>query len=170
MVGRARPGLGSGCLLHRQVEEESEQVVKDDVLFGHRLQLFAEAQRRRSRKHAAYSVCTARLLHWKRQVDRHGSSGSSHPHPRRPPANQRPRQALHKTILDECWRPAFARYLYPRLCGLRRDSRPTSPTTTTTAHTTAASPAATSRTSSTLPAKWRPDEPHRSAHPGVRPP
>jgi hypothetical protein len=21
---------------------------------------------------------------------------------------------LHKTILDECWRPAFARYIYPR--------------------------------------------------------
>ena len=29
-------------------------------------------------------------------------------------------EALHKTILDECWRPAFARYLYPRLTGLRR--------------------------------------------------
>jgi transposase InsO family protein len=30
-------------------------------------------------------------------------------------------EALHKTILDECWRPAFARYLYPRLMGLRRE-------------------------------------------------
>jgi len=30
-------------------------------------------------------------------------------------------EALHKTILDECWRPAFARYLYPRLSGLRRE-------------------------------------------------
>src|SRR5215218_8448024 len=30
-------------------------------------------------------------------------------------------EALHKTILDECWRPAFARYLYPRYSGLRRD-------------------------------------------------
>jgi Integrase core domain len=30
-------------------------------------------------------------------------------------------EALHKTILDECWRPAFARYLQPRLSGLRRD-------------------------------------------------
>jgi transposase InsO family protein len=28
---------------------------------------------------------------------------------------------LHKTILDECWRPAFARYHYLRLAGLRRD-------------------------------------------------
>lgn len=30
-------------------------------------------------------------------------------------------EALHKTILDECWRPAFARYLYPTLSGLRRE-------------------------------------------------
>jgi transposase InsO family protein len=30
-------------------------------------------------------------------------------------------KALHKTILDECWRPAFARYIYPRLAGLRRE-------------------------------------------------
>ena len=30
-------------------------------------------------------------------------------------------EAMHKTILDECWRPAFARYLYPTLSGLRRE-------------------------------------------------
>jgi transposase len=30
-------------------------------------------------------------------------------------------EALHKTILDECWRPAFARYMQPRLSGLRRE-------------------------------------------------
>ena len=30
-------------------------------------------------------------------------------------------EALHKTILDKCWRPAFARYLQPRLTGLRRE-------------------------------------------------
>jgi transposase InsO family protein len=30
-------------------------------------------------------------------------------------------EALQKTILDECWRPAFARYLYPRYTGLRRE-------------------------------------------------
>lgn len=28
---------------------------------------------------------------------------------------------LQKTILDECWRPAFARALYPTLSGLKRD-------------------------------------------------
>ena len=30
-------------------------------------------------------------------------------------------EALHKTILDECWRPSFARYIQPRFTGLRRD-------------------------------------------------
>ena len=30
-------------------------------------------------------------------------------------------EALHKTILDESWRPAFARYLYPRHTALRRE-------------------------------------------------
>ena len=30
-------------------------------------------------------------------------------------------EALHKTILDECWRPAFARYLQVRFEGLRRE-------------------------------------------------
>lgn len=30
-------------------------------------------------------------------------------------------EALHKTILDECWRPSFARYVHPRLTGLRRE-------------------------------------------------
>lgn len=30
-------------------------------------------------------------------------------------------EALHKTILEECWRPAFARYLHPRLTSLRRE-------------------------------------------------
>jgi transposase InsO family protein len=30
-------------------------------------------------------------------------------------------ERLHRTILEECWRPAFARYLQVRLSGLRRD-------------------------------------------------
>jgi transposase InsO family protein len=30
-------------------------------------------------------------------------------------------ERLHRTILEECWRPAFARYLYLRFSGLRRD-------------------------------------------------
>lgn len=30
-------------------------------------------------------------------------------------------EALQKTILDECWRPAFARYLHVRFTGLKRD-------------------------------------------------
>jgi transposase InsO family protein len=30
-------------------------------------------------------------------------------------------EALHRLLLEECWRPAFARYLYPRYTGLRRE-------------------------------------------------
>jgi transposase InsO family protein len=30
-------------------------------------------------------------------------------------------EALHRTILEECWRPAFARYLHVRFTGLKRD-------------------------------------------------
>jgi hypothetical protein len=30
-------------------------------------------------------------------------------------------EALHRTILDKCWRPSFARYLHPALSSLRRD-------------------------------------------------
>ena len=30
-------------------------------------------------------------------------------------------ERLHRTILEECWRPAFARYLYVRFTGLKRD-------------------------------------------------
>jgi len=30
-------------------------------------------------------------------------------------------EALHRLILEECWRPVFARYLYPRYTGLRRE-------------------------------------------------
>jgi transposase InsO family protein len=43
------------------------------------------------------------------------------PHPLRPPADQRPRRSPAPLILEECWRPAFARYLYPRYPGLRRE-------------------------------------------------
>ena len=30
-------------------------------------------------------------------------------------------EALHRTMLEECWRPAFARYLHVRFTGLKRD-------------------------------------------------
>jgi transposase InsO family protein len=30
-------------------------------------------------------------------------------------------ERLHRTILEECWRPASARYLYVRFTSLRRD-------------------------------------------------
>ena len=53
------------------------------------------------------------------QVERLGAR-KTHTHAGRPQTNGNV-EALHKTILDECWRPAFARYLYVRLTGLRRE-------------------------------------------------
>lgn len=44
----------------------------------------------------------------------------THIHAGRPQTNGHV-EALHKTILDECWRPAFARYLFPAFTALRRD-------------------------------------------------
>jgi transposase InsO family protein len=44
----------------------------------------------------------------------------SHIHAGRPQTNGHV-EALHKTILDECWRPAFARHLYPRQSALARE-------------------------------------------------
>jgi hypothetical protein len=38
-----------------------------------------------------------------------------------PPQTNGHVERLHRTILEECWRPAFARYLYVRFTGLRRD-------------------------------------------------
>ncbi len=51
-----------------------------------------------------------------------GRLGSEHTriHAGRPQTNGNV-EALHKTILDECWRPAFARYLYPRYTALKRE-------------------------------------------------
>lgn len=44
----------------------------------------------------------------------------THIHAGRPQTNGNV-EALHRTILDECWRPAFARYLFARFTGLRRE-------------------------------------------------
>ena len=57
--------------------------------------------------------------HFSATVERLGA-GHTRIHAGRPQTNGNV-EALHKTILDECWRPAFARYLQPRLTGLRRE-------------------------------------------------
>jgi transposase InsO family protein len=51
-----------------------------------------------------------------------GTLGAAHTriHPGRPHTNGH-LERLHKTILDACWRPAFARYLYVTDTGLARD-------------------------------------------------
>jgi transposase InsO family protein len=48
--------------------------------------------------------------------------GTSHSriHAGRPQTNGNV-EALHRTILDDCWRPAFARFLHLRYTGLKRE-------------------------------------------------
>src|SRR5262249_40571002 len=41
-------------------------------------------------------------------------------HAGRPPSNGAV-ERVQLTVLEECWRPAFARYLIPKLTGLRRE-------------------------------------------------
>ena len=48
--------------------------------------------------------------------------GGHHPHQGWPQTNGHV-ENLHKTILEECWRPSFARTLYPAFTALRRDLR-----------------------------------------------
>ncbi len=59
----------------------------------------------------------------------------THIHAGRPQTNGNV-EALPRTILDECWRPAFARYLYAASPGSGVSSTPTSTSTTTTVSTT----------------------------------
>jgi transposase InsO family protein len=78
-------------------------------------------------------------------------------------------ERLHRTILEECWRPAFARTSTSASPDCGATSTTTSTPTTTTASTTAAShTAAYPQTSSTVPKRWNPDDPHLSAHLRVR--
>jgi transposase-like protein len=52
-------------------------MVKDDVLFGYRLQLFAEAQRTSvAQACRLFGVHRSTYYTWKRQVDRHGLGSS----------------------------------------------------------------------------------------------
>jgi transposase InsO family protein len=47
-------------------------------------------------------------------------------------------ERVQRTILEECWKPAFARYLIPKYTGLRRDLEQYLPTTTKSVLTPAA--------------------------------
>ena len=93
----------------------------------------------------------------------------THIHAGRPQTNGHV-EALHKTILEECWRPAFARHLYPRYSALSRElERYLSYYDFDRTHHGRLNAAASPPASSTVPAKWRRDEPQLSAHLGVRP-
>jgi transposase InsO family protein len=60
-----------------------------------------------------------RALRFKQKLE-HLGARRTHIRSGRPQTNGHV-EALHKTILDECWRPSFARYLQPSLMGLRRE-------------------------------------------------
>ena len=79
-------------------------------------------------------------------------------------------ERLHRTILEECWRPAFARYLQVRFSGLKRDlAHYLHEYNFDREHHGRITPGAARPTSSTVPARWSRNEPHLSAQPGVRP-
>jgi len=93
----------------------------------------------------------------------------THIHAGRPQTNGHV-EALHKTILEECWRPAFARHLYPRYSALSRElERYLSYYDFDRTHHGRLNAAGSPPASFTVPAKWRRDEPQLSAHLGVRP-
>ena len=77
-------------------------------------------------------------------------------------------ERLHRTILEECWRPAFARYLQIRFTGLRRDlAHYLHDYNHDREHHGRITPGDAPPTSSTVPARWSRDEPHLSAQLGV---
>lgn len=194
-------------------------MTKDDVLFGYRQALFAEAARTSvSQACRRFGVHRSTYYAWKREVDRHGLE-MLRPRERRSPKmpNQLPKMIEErilafslghpglgpKRVASELARPKWGGILVspngvwkvlcrhglntrakrlgltadlrplppPQALGLATESsRPTCASTTSTASTTAGAPLARfPRTSSTVPARWRSDEPPRvSAHLGVR--
>ena len=77
-------------------------------------------------------------------------------------------ERLHRTILEECWRPAFVRYLQVRFSVLRRDlASYLHDHNYDREHHGRSTTARARPTSSTVPARWSRDEPHLSAQLGV---
>jgi transposase-like protein len=82
------------------LSEGAEPMTKDDVLFGYRQQLFAEAARTSvSAACRTFGVHRSTYYHWKRQVDRHGLE-MLRPRERRRPQmpNQLPRMVEERIL------------------------------------------------------------------------
>jgi transposase InsO family protein len=78
-------------------------------------------------------------------------------------------ERVQLTILEECWRPAFARSLVPKTTALTRDlDSYLIDYNTDRAHTGRLTKAACPQTSSTAPARPPPDDDHLSPQPRVR--
>jgi transposase InsO family protein len=76
-------------------------------------------------------------------------------------------EALQRTILEDCWRPAFARFLHLRYTGLRRELETyLRYYNFDRVHHGRLTAGAFPQRWSTVPARWRRDEPPVSAHLG----
>ena len=73
-------------------------------------------------------------------------------------------ERLHRTILEECWRPAFARFHFPGYTGLARHLNAY---ITYRAHTGRIAAGRTPAEIVSVPTRWNRDEPHLSAQLGV---
>ena len=152
-LGRAG-GLPSGNPTAKQTSKLAQRVAARPQ--GSRLAPGARALRQRQR-------VQGRLPH-----DDRASEGTPHPHPRRPPADQRPRRGAAqddpRRVLATSLRPLPLPPLHrPQARARRATSRYYN---LDRVHHGRLTRGASPPTSSTVPARWRRDEPHLSAHLG----
>src|ERR671930_2121671 len=97
-------------------------MAKDDVLFGYRQQLFAEAARTGvAAACRTFGVHRSTYYAWKRQVDRHGLEGLRPRERRRPQMpNQLPKMVEERIVSFALAHPGLG----PRAHGLRRPAQP----------------------------------------------
>jgi transposase-like protein len=106
-------------------------MTKDDVLFGYRLQLFAEAARTSvSAACRTFGVHRSTYYHWKRQVDRHGLE-MLRPRERRRPLmpNQLPRMVEERFSASRSLIPVSGPSVSPRSSPGRSGAASLSPQT-----------------------------------------
>jgi hypothetical protein len=99
----ATPGLPSA----KQTSKLARRVAKDLREAGWRLERLLSDNGNEFKGDFTKVVCRLKARHTRIRAGRPQTNGNV--------------EALHRTILDECWRPSFARYLHPALSSLRRD-------------------------------------------------
>jgi len=91
----------------KQTSKLARRVARDLRLAGWKLERFLSDNGNEFKGDFAKTVARLKARHTRIRAGRPQTNGNV--------------EALHKTILDECWRPSFARYLHPRLSSLRAD-------------------------------------------------